>query len=114
VNAAIADFSIVLERDRHEVGVYYWRATARAGGGDYAAALEDVDHYLQAHGDDADAYLLRARIEMGIGKRKEAQTDANDALRHYRIESDEAGAAEAQRFLDGLNASTSTESSHSP
>lgn len=102
-NAAIADFSTVIGNDPQELGAYYWRALARANAGDYTDGLDDVDRYLHVRIDDADAYLLRARIQIGLGNRKEAQTAATDALRHYRIDNDEAGAAQAQAVLDGLN-----------
>jgi tetratricopeptide (TPR) repeat protein len=110
-DAAIDDFSDVIARDPGEAGAYYWRATAEAGSDKYAAGLADVDRFLHAHGDDADGLLLRARIEMGLGNANQAQTSAADALRHYRIDNDAAGAARAQALLDDLKAS-SAERSH--
>jgi tetratricopeptide (TPR) repeat protein len=108
--AAIDDFSRVIEVAPEEAGAYYWRAMARANSGLYGAALKDVDRYLNVHGDDADGYLLQAQINVGLGRPADAKASATDALRHYRIDNDEAGAAKAQALLDALQSGSPTTS----
>jgi tetratricopeptide (TPR) repeat protein len=101
-NAAIADFGAVLKLNAGETGAYYWLAVARLNGHSYAGALQDVDRYITADRDDPDGYLLRAQIELGLGNKDEARTSATDALRHYRIDNDQAGATRAQALIDGI------------
>ena len=54
---------------------------------------------LRVNGDD---YLLRARIEAKLGNANEAKASATDALRHYRIDNDQAGLRELVRVLDKM------------
>ena len=75
---------------------------AKLSAGSYADALKDADSYIKSNGDDADGHLLRAEIEQKLGNTAEARTSATTALRHYRIDNDTSGAAEAQKVLDGL------------
>lgn len=105
--AAIADFNKVLSLDASQSGAFYWLATAYFHTGAYTMALNDVDQYVKEEVDDGDGHLLRAQIEAKLGNSAEARASAATALKHYRIDNDNDGAAKVQQFLDSLGAAAS-------
>jgi hypothetical protein len=64
--------------------------------------LQNANKYLTSEDGDADTLLLRAQIELKLGKRDEAVTDANAALKAYRVHNNESGIEDAQSFLKSI------------
>jgi tetratricopeptide (TPR) repeat protein len=56
------------------------RAHEKSGMGDLAGALLDVSTYLDEHPDDDEARLLRADLQLRLGKWKQAKDDAEKVL----------------------------------
>lgn len=98
-------FTKLLGMDADQTGAFYWRALSRFETQKFDAALSDINTYIAKNADDADGYMVRARIEKSQGHAEDARRDATQALRHYRIDNDTDGAANAQQFLDSLSGS---------
>ena len=104
--AADATFSKVLDEEQgDDPDANYWRAVARLNEQKPSQALDDINVYIAHNADDAEAHLLRAEIQQQLHDLSAARADATDALRHFRIDNDEDGAARAQRLLDALSGS---------
>jgi tetratricopeptide (TPR) repeat protein len=74
----------------------------RAHAGDYDAALANVNAYIARHDSIDTAYLLRAQIDVKLGKTDDAKADATSALRYARIGNDTDVATSAQSLLDSI------------
>lgn len=83
-------------------GGHYWLAASEYGAQQYNGALSEIDAYMIKYPHDADALLMRARINQRMGKASDAKSDAQEALRQYRIGNDDDGVKEAQAFIDAL------------
>ena len=99
---AIGDCSTAIKLDPGLYLAYYWRALARLNTGDYSNGIADVQSYLRSNAGDPDAYLLQAKLELGLGSRGQAQSSASTALAYYRSNNNQAGASDAQKFLNDL------------
>ncbi|HVS45370.1 MAG TPA: tetratricopeptide repeat protein [Verrucomicrobiae bacterium] len=74
----------------------------RGHAGDYDAALANVNAYIARHDSIDTAYLLRAQIDLKLGKTDDAKADATSALRYARIGNDTDVATTAQSVLDSI------------
>lgn len=104
-DAAIADFT---QAEKLEPGPNgnYWLALARLNAGQYADGLKNIDVYIAAKADDGDGYYVRAQLQMKLGNAAEAKTAAQEALKQYRVDSDQSGIQQAQALIDSLDAPT--------
>lgn len=100
--AAIADLQKIVNLDGDFPGAHYWLAAAEYGAGRYNSALSEVDAYMLKYPHDADALLMRARVNQRLGKTSDAKADAQQALRAYRIDNDDDGVKAAQALIDAL------------
>lgn len=105
---AIADLEKDRQLDPQESNAEYWLALAFMGKGSYPDALNAIDGYIQSDADDADGHLIRASIEAKLGNSSQARISATNALKHYKIDNDQTGAAkaQAQALLNALDGAT--------
>lgn len=100
--AAITDLRKAVRIDADFTAAHYWLALAQYDGKHSADALSEIDAYLLKYPHDADALLLRAKINSNLGKADQAKADAQEALRQYKIANDDDGMKQAQAFIDGV------------
>jgi Mlc titration factor MtfA (ptsG expression regulator)/Tfp pilus assembly protein PilF len=81
LDAAIADFSEAIRRDRDIAEAYQARGSAYAMRGEHKKALADLNHALHLDPEDDAAYRWRGRVCRELGKYDKALRDLTRAIR---------------------------------
>ena len=83
-DSAVASCTQVIEIGPDESDAYFLRGSVKARlGGDYAAALIDLDRAIELDAQHADAYNNRGGIKYGLGESETARGNAEEARSLY-------------------------------
>jgi len=101
----IADLNAYIAQDpKKSDTAYYFRALAYNRIESFKLALEDIQTYVQRHGDDPDGYRERAVASYATGNKEGALADLATALRYYRKTADAAAVARVTKMAEDIRA----------